>query len=291
MEIDREHLTPAKLASVDLAEKDFAKHVWTLAAEADAVFEQDFGVKCTNAEHKDALHTMDILAKLALKVNCLTHLCEQLDHIISGFVNLMESWLITKVPTRWGSEYHCLECHEKLKDAINDLTNTSQHGCCEFHFSQADWKQLTGLKNILNKHSKVSSLEIANVYKAFEELEVSLDKACNDLALNKAYYAKLNDCEVYAIVTILTPTLGYQWFNKNNGWPEAWKQLPLMKIHQQWATYYKPKLFRRALIVILGQSGVNRLGARWEGVGEPDTELGTGFALSLGEKVARERQS
>ncbi|KAF9511324.1 hypothetical protein BS47DRAFT_1395229 [Hydnum rufescens UP504] len=225
MEIDGEHLTPAELTSVDLSKKDFAKHVWTLAAEADAVFEQDFGVKCTNAEHKDASHIMDILAKLASKVDRLTHLCEQLDHIISGFVNLLESQvrqLITKVPTRWGLEYHCLEHHEKLKDVINDLTNTSQHGSHEFHFSQVDWKQLTGLKNILSlfdglikKYSKVSSLEISNIYKAFEELEVSLDKACNDLALDKAvqlsancslfilskYYAKLNDCEVYAIAT------------------------------------------------------------------------------------------
>ncbi|KAF9506096.1 hypothetical protein BS47DRAFT_1399759 [Hydnum rufescens UP504] len=243
MEIDGEHLTPAKLASVDLAEKDFAKHVWTLAAEANAVFEQDFGVKCTNAEQKDASCIMDIPAKLASKVNHSTHLCEQLDHIIYGFVNLVES-----------------QCHEKLKDAINDLTDTSWHGCHEFHFLQADWKQLTGLKNILNlldglikKYSKASSLEIANVYKAFEELEVSLDKACNDLALDKAvrlganhslfilgkYYAKLND---FYTSVVLTPTLGYQWFKKNNGWPEAWKQLPLMKIHQQWATNYKPKL-------------------------------------------------
>jgi len=93
------------------------------------------------------------------------------------------------VPTRWGSEYHCLERHERLKDAVNDLTDTSRHGCREYHFSQADWKQLTGLKNILNlfdglikKYSKASSLEIADIYKAFEELEVS---ARNDLDLDK----------------------------------------------------------------------------------------------------------
>ncbi len=61
----------------------------------------------------------------------------------------------------------------------------------------------------------MSSLEIANVYKAFEELEVSLDMAHNDLNLNTVvrlgancglfilgkYYAKLDDCEVYAIAT------------------------------------------------------------------------------------------
>ncbi len=88
---DREHLTPAELMSVDLAEKEFAKHVQTLAAEADAVFECDFQVKCTNAECKDASCIMDIPAKLASKVNRSTHLCEQLDHIISSFVNLAES--------------------------------------------------------------------------------------------------------------------------------------------------------------------------------------------------------
>ena len=55
MEVDGEHLTPAELMSVDLAEKEFVKHVWTLAAEANAVFEHDFKVKCTDAEHKDAV--------------------------------------------------------------------------------------------------------------------------------------------------------------------------------------------------------------------------------------------
>jgi hypothetical protein len=62
MEVDGEHLTPAELASVDLAEKEFAKHVRTLAAEADAVFERDFNVKCTDAERKDASRIMDIVS-------------------------------------------------------------------------------------------------------------------------------------------------------------------------------------------------------------------------------------
>ncbi len=109
MEVDGEHLTPSELASVDLAEKEFAKHVQTLAAEANAMFEQDFGVKCTDAEHKDASHIMDIVsfiasfliiiyyyhqiqpAKLASKVNHSTQLCEQLKHIICSFVSLTES--------------------------------------------------------------------------------------------------------------------------------------------------------------------------------------------------------
>ena len=62
MEVDEEHLSPAELTSVDLAEKEFAKRVQTLAAEADAVFEQDFGVKCTDAERKDASRIMDIVS-------------------------------------------------------------------------------------------------------------------------------------------------------------------------------------------------------------------------------------
>src|SRR5260370_41261704 len=119
-----------------------------------------------------------------------------------------------------------------------------------------------GLKNILNlfdrlikKHSKETSFEISDVYKAFEELEVSLDKAHSDPDLDKVvqlgancsifilgkYYAKLDDCEVYAIATILTPTLGYWWFRKNVGWLEEWKDLPLKKIREWWATNYKPK--------------------------------------------------
>ena len=40
---------------------------------------------------------------------------------------------------------------------------------------------------------------------------------------------------------VLTPTLCYWWFKKNPGWLEEWKDLPLKKICEQWATNYKPK--------------------------------------------------
>jgi len=59
MEVDGEHLTPS-----ELAEKEFAKHVRTLAAEADTVFEDDFNVKCTDAEHASCI--MDIVSLYSL---------------------------------------------------------------------------------------------------------------------------------------------------------------------------------------------------------------------------------
>jgi len=62
MEFEGEPLTAAELASVDVAEKEFAKKVCTLAAEADAVFEKRFGIKCTDAERKSASRIMDIVS-------------------------------------------------------------------------------------------------------------------------------------------------------------------------------------------------------------------------------------
>jgi len=70
MEVDGEHLTPAELVSVDLAEKEFVKHVQTLAAEANAVFEHDFKVGCTDAECKDASCIMDIVSLYSLLLLC-----------------------------------------------------------------------------------------------------------------------------------------------------------------------------------------------------------------------------
>ena len=61
VELDGEHLTAAELTSVDVAEKEFAKKVCTLAAEADAAFEEGFGIKCTDAECKSASWIMDIV--------------------------------------------------------------------------------------------------------------------------------------------------------------------------------------------------------------------------------------
>ena len=62
MELDGKHLMAAELTSVDVAEKEFAKKVHTLAAEADAAFEEGFGIKCTNAKHKSASQIMDIVS-------------------------------------------------------------------------------------------------------------------------------------------------------------------------------------------------------------------------------------
>jgi hypothetical protein len=41
---------------------------------------------------------------------------------------------------------------------------------------------------------------------------------------------------------VLTPTKTYRWFKKNSGWQEAWKQMPLDKLHRRWVTDYKPKM-------------------------------------------------
>jgi hypothetical protein len=73
MEFEGEHLTASELASVDAAEKEFAKKVHTLAAEADAVFEKDFGIKCTDAERKSASRIMDIVCRSCLYF--LLHFC------------------------------------------------------------------------------------------------------------------------------------------------------------------------------------------------------------------------
>lgn len=126
---------------------------------------------------------------------------------------------------------------------------------------------------LVKKFSEMTMFQIADVYGAFEALEVSLDKARNDVSLDKVvriganralfilgkYYSKLDDCEVYSIATseflwcctvsiayfftfaVLTPTKTYCWFKKNSGWQEDWKQMPLNKLHHRWVTGYKPK--------------------------------------------------
>ncbi|KAF8325069.1 uncharacterized protein EI90DRAFT_2891872, partial [Cantharellus anzutake] len=105
------------------------------------------------------------------------------------------------------------------------------------------------------KFSASTTFEVAEIYEAFEELEVSLDKARNDANLDKVvqiganralfilgkYYNKLDECEVYPIATILTPTKTYRWFKKNVGWAEEWKQMPLNKLRHRWVITYKPK--------------------------------------------------
>jgi hypothetical protein len=68
---------------------------------------------------------------------------------------------------------------------------------------------------LIKKFSATTAFQVADIYEAFEELEVSLDKARNDpnldnvvrVGANRAlfilgkYYNKLDECEVYPIAT------------------------------------------------------------------------------------------
>jgi hypothetical protein len=68
---------------------------------------------------------------------------------------------------------------------------------------------------LIKKFSASTTFQVAEIYEAFEELEVSLDKARNDVNLDKVvrvganrvlfilgkYYNKLDECEVYPIAT------------------------------------------------------------------------------------------
>lgn len=106
---------------------------------------------CTFTDHAyDLIHLQP--AKLASKVNNSTQLLEALNHIKSGIEilkNDLVTRLVTKVPTRWGSEHDCLKRHERLRLVLDDLTSTSRYSLQGFHFTEEDWKQLAGLKNIL----------------------------------------------------------------------------------------------------------------------------------------------
>lgn len=63
MEFEGETLTASELPSVG-GRKGVCKKVRTLAAGADAVFENAFGIKCTDAERKSASRIMDIVTVL-----------------------------------------------------------------------------------------------------------------------------------------------------------------------------------------------------------------------------------
>ena len=122
MEIDGERLSPAEGASVDLAAKEFARKVRTLADEADAVFENRFEVRygaprlsarllraswmqygfSPNSVNNVTNHKRQP-TKLASKAHHSTQLCEVPEHLISGFAELAECAvrrLVTKVLTR-----------------------------------------------------------------------------------------------------------------------------------------------------------------------------------------------
>ena len=73
MEFEGETLTIAELASVDMAEKEFAKKVHPLATEADANFEEAFGIDCTDAERKSASRIMDIVSCLHIYFHVLAY--------------------------------------------------------------------------------------------------------------------------------------------------------------------------------------------------------------------------
>ncbi len=91
----------------------------------------------------------------------------------------------------------------------------------------------------------MTTFQVANVYRAFEDLEMSLDKAWNDAHLDKAvciganralfilrkYYNKLDNCEVYLIATSESPVLhayGYLFLCSLHS-PHSYKNILLVQ--------------------------------------------------------------
>lgn len=101
---------------------------------------------------------------------------------------------------------------------------------------------------LIKKFSKATSFEVAEIYEAFEELEVSLDKARNDINLDKVvriganralfilgkYYNKLDDCEVYSVATskyfsVVRVTIIISFLNHYSRSPHTNENIPLVQ--------------------------------------------------------------
>jgi hypothetical protein len=168
--VDEAVLNEADSVALLAAESAFAKQVQTLVEEADSEA-VNFGIICSASQRLEASKIMDYVShlspiqnrvlvltsapqpsKLASKVNNSATLGDALKTIIDGIPNLKEALarrLVTKVPTRWGSEHACLERHRRLRVAVTSLTELSVNKLQHLQFTEENWSQSADLETLL----------------------------------------------------------------------------------------------------------------------------------------------
>ncbi|KAJ7189229.1 hypothetical protein C8R46DRAFT_878180, partial [Mycena filopes] len=199
----------------------------------------------SDAENRNALGIFPKVAGLAKKVHDSSTVAAVFDGLVNsakarGTLQTDKTALDRRCPTRWNSDFQCLEVHALFKPVIQQLTATTDLKLKSFALTEAQWKLVDQLSLVLGifdemtlYFSQADTPLIADAIGALEDLLVSLKMVMDDTEMPNVirvaaaasklvcekYFNLTGECEAYSLAIVMTPNKKLNWF-RERGWSD-----------------------------------------------------------------------
>ncbi|KAK1223122.1 hypothetical protein PQX77_014009 [Marasmius sp. AFHP31] len=213
------------------------------------------GVYISDKERVDAQRVIPKVSGFVKRVHELTAVIQPIfDHLIQGMpANGSDKCALSRrVPTRWNSDYYCLDDHIHFCEAVTSLTNQTSLKLGSYQLSDNQWNLAIQLKVILKLFIKPTNMFsqkkiplVADAIEALEELASKLQRisksqydpeggvvadiirivAHGGYLLSRKYLDLMDKCEIYTIALVMSPDKKLQWFKKQGRTPEKVAEL------------------------------------------------------------------
>ncbi|KAJ7449000.1 hypothetical protein FB451DRAFT_950729, partial [Mycena latifolia] len=203
------------------------------------------GVVIDPEDNRSALGLFPKVAGLAKKVHDSGTVADVFNSLVdtakaAGKIDSDKTALDRRCPTRWNSDLDCLNAHNVLKVAVEQLTATSSLKLSSFKLTDEQWAlsdevtDVLGLFDEMTQYfSQAETPLIADTIGALEDLISSLKRvrdddetsnvvrvaACAAVMVAEKYFSLNDECEVYAIAIVMSPNKKLDWF-RSRGWSE-----------------------------------------------------------------------
>ncbi|KAF9524138.1 hypothetical protein CPB83DRAFT_727737, partial [Crepidotus variabilis] len=222
------------------------------------------GVFIDHDEEKMALQIFPRMAGLARRVHDNTTLKERFVSLVKKNDDLQgtQRTLTRRVPTRWNSDFNCLNSHFHFRDVVEALTSTSSLGLRAYHLSDDQWLMAEDVCEVLllfDTVTRVFSMKevplIVDVVPTLEDLREGLiaarDDTINDVSnivkiacqasilLVDKYSTFADNCDIYLIAIAMCPDRKLKWFKDHGRTPRQIKEIEKLII-EKWTEVYSP---------------------------------------------------
>ncbi|KAJ7488368.1 hypothetical protein FB451DRAFT_1337405 [Mycena latifolia] len=203
------------------------------------------GVVIDPEDNCSALGLFPKVAGLAKKVHDSGTVADVFNSLVdtakaAGKIDSDKTALDRRCPTRWNSDLDCLNAHNVLKVAVEQLTATSSLKLSSFKLTDEQWAlsdevtDVLGLFDEMTQYfSQAETPLIADTIGALEDLISSLKRVRDDdetsnvvrvaaraaVMVAEKYFSLNDECEVYAIAIVMSPNKKLDWF-RSRGWSE-----------------------------------------------------------------------
>ncbi|KAJ6587465.1 hypothetical protein DFH09DRAFT_909471 [Mycena vulgaris] len=201
------------------------------------------GVRITEAANKMALGIYPKVAGLARRVHDSVTLGTKFETLVAADNTLLgeRKGLTRQIPTRWNSEYDCLESHMHFFNPVEALTVSTVNKLGSFKLTDLQWllaQEVLDVLAIFDGPTKLFSKKETPLARAiipmFEDLKDALKRIENAptpspvirvaahtaLLVLQKYHSPTDDCEVYRISIAMCPDKKLQWL-KDRRWSAA----------------------------------------------------------------------